>query len=304
LSGYYTSIEPIFTVLGDDNNLLEQEKLPKELRGECIVDDEENNFIYCQAVNGRKKVVVNEILTEAAKNVHRNQRPIVFLVVCGVPHAMIYIIHENTLYTVGFGYNDQHKNGIIKDALRKSDNPIMKSIAHSIEVLNGSLYSADYLMPELEQIGKIVWIDYLDENILHRIQDELNHSTAVMYNGTYKSNRNRPIFELSQNCTVMVQQKYCEAAGFMHNGTTNCIRWALQILDIRLNCGFLQNPMKCKEVNEEQFNLFKENFLNPGNLETIINNIQQRLTPKICNDGNCTISGGRKNMNRKTIRKK
>lgn len=92
-------------------------------------------------------------------------KPLVFLITSKV-HAILYIISEATLYSVGFGYQDLKSLGLSK--FRKKITP-----------LNGALYSTDFLMPKEKQGSQISWIGYFTEEMANKIEQILGQTAEL-----------------------------------------------------------------------------------------------------------------------------
>ena len=102
---------------------------------------------------------------------------------------------------------------ILKQGLRNQ-------LIHSFEELRGAMYTADYLAPTENHEAKISWVDYLNTDMLDRIQDFLNSTVYIIYSGK-KERRN---YELSTNTIIGLDRKYCEAAGIKKNNDSyNCL---------------------------------------------------------------------------------
>jgi hypothetical protein len=246
------------------------ENLPEELRQYCFVNDRDFKLPYPLPSNGPNvpKVEFNSTLKMAASRLN-GFTPIVFLVVSPkVPHAMIYVIHESQLYTIGFGYYG--RRDWFSTKLLASRNT---KLAHAIGTLKGALYSADFLMPKEDQPSFIAWVGFLDMNTVNRIEYLLNGTSVIIYSGTKDSG----VYDVSNKCNLVVPQSYCEGAAFLRYGT-NCIEWAQSMLGIKIDCGFLGHPSDCKPITVEEWEDIKANMNNFVNLKEIIGVVQKRLT--------------------------
>jgi hypothetical protein len=264
--------EPMFTYY--NKGIIMGQNLPKNEEPNCSVDGAGFEFAYTIDPSERKKVSFNYTLKNSVK---AGEKPIVFLVASPLPHAMIYVINNGILYTIGFGYNDETgRQKLSKKLIEKGQD----ALAHSIETINGALYTADYLMPEATQAGKIAWVGFLDMDTVNRIERLLNQTTAIIYTGVITANGS---YKISNKCTLMVPQQYCEAAHFISRSATNCITWAQTMLNTRIDCGWLGNPKYCKPVTEDEWKDIKDNMNNPRELDATIKEIQNRLrVPNIC----------------------
>ncbi len=208
---------------------------------------------------------VNKKLRRAVNKADKSgdflDRPIVFIVTNNVPHAILYIIHDKRVYSVGFGYNDRPK--------MDQTGSVISHASHVVENLCGSLYTPDYLMSSDQQESRIVWVGFLYDEMLDRIQAELNNTEKISYRANHEG-----IIKYSM---IDATTRYCEGAGFVPtNKLTNCLKWASSIIGVKLNCGLIGNPKNCISITEDEYREIIKNFNNP-NLVTIIEDMQKRL---------------------------
>ncbi len=208
---------------------------------------------------------VNKKLIDAVKRADKSHdfldRPLVFIVTNNVPHAILYIIHDKRVYSVGFGYNERPK--------MEQTGSVISHASHAVERLCGSLYTPDYLMSGYEQESRIVWVGFLYNDMIDRIQAELNNTEKI----SYKTDNEGKIKYSMIDATT----RYCEGAGFIPtNMLSNCLKWASSIIGVKLNCGLIGNPKNCISITQDEYSDIIKNFNNP-NLVTIIEDIQKRL---------------------------
>jgi hypothetical protein len=157
--------EPVFQYFNDDRIFVGR-NLPDFFKDACSVEGNTFQLAYSIPQDKKKRVTFSWLLkkaVESAENVY--DRPLVFLVTSNAPHAIIYIIHQGNLYTVGFGFRDEMGQQKIAKILK----PISAKMAHLFETLNGAIYTADSVMPRIEHAAKIAWVGFLDNNMIKSI---------------------------------------------------------------------------------------------------------------------------------------
>jgi hypothetical protein len=288
---------PIYTYIDDINKFNStNDELPNSLIPHVDIDmNDPKKFSYVsEQIEGNinVKLLFNKDIEKAVK---KGERILIMLVVTP-HHAILCIIHSGNLYTVGFGYYGEDENKFLLNLLR--DN----KFAHAIELLHGALYSADMVAPSENHPGKIAWIDYLNEDMIERIKDDLKVAQRIIFDGKIKKKK----YILSKYSIVSLAKGYCEAAGFIgRNGAKNCIIWAKYILGVKLKCGLLGKPYDCEEVENKEFEEFIEAYTNYENVDGLITNIKKRLTPGVCDSvSSCAISGGKTRRRRKNRQSK
>ncbi len=244
--------------------------------------------------------------SELIEAVENGNPPLVILVTSKI-HAIIYIIHEGNKYTVGYGYNgsgdESLKANKLANKVRTSSKSYAKKIkdplAHMIEYLPGALYTADYLVPEDDNIARISWITFLDVNIITEIQDMLYHANEIVYNIKNNIVSDQAIVNLDQNYSEAIQ--IMKPLGFL-NGY-NCIVWAEKVLGVNGLCGAISNPNTCPSVTQQEWKDVIKNMSNIEGLVPIIQDIVCRLKPDFCTSIMRTLrlKGGKKTRkNKKT----
>ena len=298
--------EPIFEYYNRDRIIIGR-NLPTAQKGNADVDPNDNSFILPYDIPAGDTVQISRTLYDAVRSEPEKDRPLVFIITTRVPHAILCILYAGILYTAGFGFYDEHQNGKILNALRSKG---QHGIAHTIEEVNGAIYTSDYLFPQVQQGGKISWIGYLNDDMCQRITLYLEEARCIVYTG--KIDRMTGAYVVSNNCNVIVNKKYSEASGFINRSATNCIRWVQQITGIQLNCGVQEDPAKCMNITVDEWNDIRDNYKNSDGLYEIIGEIQHRLKPNFCTRFQQTLgicrSGGKKRTrkigkNRKNKRK-
>jgi hypothetical protein len=243
----------------------------------CVIDSDNEHRLYHQISKVGKKLSLNKELKQAAESKELSDRPIVFIITQNAPHAMIYIIHNNKLYSVGYGYAGSYKFNPFavipntgKPLLNKSKKMAYK-IMNSFESKRGALYTPDFLMPTENDVSRIVWVDYLNTDMVQHIEDELSTASDIIYSINEDMNVDKFIIR-------GIKTKYSESSGFIRKDThSNCIKWAQETLGIRLNCGYLGDPKECLSITPEEYDTLITNLNNERTLPTVIDSIQKRL---------------------------
>jgi hypothetical protein len=170
-----------------------------------------------------------------------NKNGLVFLITSsGNKHAIIAIALEGKVYTVGFGYYGGNKVGV----------------KHTVEVIPGAMYTADYLMPNENQTAKISWIGYLNNTILSNLEKKLQNVTEILY----KVEPDERELVVTNECVLTISEeaiKYTEMSSALpkyareYSNYYNCITWAKEILGVEgLDCGLVDNPANCVGLDE------------------------------------------------------
>jgi len=303
--------QPIFTFQDDKIGFDSTDDFLEKTTMDIVQNDpayrhwyEKGNFGFEIKTQGLP-VLFNERLEEAVRS---GDRVLTFVVANPTPHAMIYMLHEGVLYTVGFGFHGGRDNRSLVQYLRK---PKLKNesqdffdkrraAGHMLEVKDGALYTADFLMPDLMQAGKIVWITLLTMDMINNMKRDLAQVRAVAVRGkvdvavdddenVLRDSQGAviPAFLLSHEYTLVLNRNYCEGAGFIGfvkgEQTTNCLEWAQSIVGQRLSCGNLGSPYACSAVTEEEFDDFEEAYKHGSDqdVDKVILQIQQRLSGSI-----------------------
>ena len=282
--------------------------LPDRLKASAIIEGaivEGKTFEYSYNIPLTKPITQLNQLLQAdldglAKDSPVYNRPLVFLVASGAPHAMIYIISGGKVFSVGFGFHGPSGQEKLPTKLAAAG---QAGLAHSVEIINGALYSADYLMPTKNQSAKLAWVGFLTDDIIANIKKDLVQVTNIIYTGTIGSGMG---YNVSYNCMLEFGQGYCEAAGFINRGTTNCILWAQSKLNINIDCGFSGNPKNCSPILQDEFADLVQNMNDGPELNNIVTAIQKRLTVgNICTliSRRLGLCGGRSSKRRKNKNK-
>lgn len=251
-----------------------------------------NNKYEVSVNNTLNKIQVNEDLLEYTKQVANKgdmlQAPIFFVIIApSIPHVMFMVIYEGKLYTAGYGYSDT-------TAKRAED------IYHKVQMLKGAIYSADYLTPTINQQCQIVWIGFLTPKILENLDNEFKKVHTIIYDGENDDTDTSKIV-LSNDAILYSNTTYSESASVLPTslGINNCLMWVKQITGIDLRCGMINMPTNCQEVSEEEFNEFKNMYINHSpELVDFIGNLQKRLLKKR------GLFGGKRYYKRKTNKKR
>jgi hypothetical protein len=273
LSRFFNDTVPVFSYYNTSRVTIGQ-NLPYALREDCIVDDDKFYLPFLIPQDSKKRVSFNYELIEAVRTAHNEyDKPLVFLVTTGLPHTIIYIIHNTKVYTIGFGFNDSLGQGKVMGTLYAVG---LRKIGHIFENLKGALYSADHLMPGTSHDAKVAWVGFLNNEIIESIEEDLKSTEGILYSGTINDAGG---YTVSPMCTLLVPRRYCEGAGFIDkNGSSNCLLWAQSKLNININCGLLGRPQDCNPVTVDEFTDVVNNMNSGPNLQEVIERIQHRLT--------------------------
>jgi hypothetical protein len=249
-----------------------------------------------------------ELCEQLKLGIDYDSPPIFFIITSNI-HAIFCTIVDGSIFSLGFGYNGVTQKPLIQKA-KDSGIAAVEQVAHMIETLPGALYTADYLLPNIDQQSQISWIGYLTHNITENIIKYLNQAEMVRLDGVVDKGTK---IDFSENCIINVNKGYSEASGILHKNTTNCIRWVQEITGIQLSCGVLVKPENCMAVTQEQWNEFKNAYeYNSSTLREVIERIQTSLTPSCCMKGvyagistlrNCLPCGGTTKKTRKFAKK-
>ena len=242
-------------------------------------DNDPDAWYLILPTEGEKRPEIRDEIKEAAASPDITDRPIIMLVTSGMPHAIIYIFHEAKLYTCGYGYDDNESEyrNFTSEILTKSG---MTDIAQIFKELRGAIYTADKLAPQENHEAKISWVGFLDTGMVNRIQDFLNNTLYIIFNGRKEGRYNK----VSNTSKLLVSKSYYAPAYITReNEAYNCLTWAQKILGINIDCGLIGAPSSCISITEAQFELLKSN-MNNRNLPQIIEQIQKTLVapPNIC----------------------
>lgn len=254
------------------------------------------NWSYKASLTASDLPIFNHMLRKASKLPRREDRPIVMLITTGLPHAIIYILDGSDLYTCGYGFQGfsvKSDSIPVAEKMERSDLPVISRMGHTFDVLPGAIYTADFLAPDETRMAKIAWIDFLNEEHVNRIQEFLNHTRFITYEGEVQYNSSgKKVYTLSSFTNLVLDKTYMESSGFLpsfndENRSYNCLLWAQKILNINIDCGALGNPKDCRELTEEQWQLFLQNLNNPSKIGEVVDEIQRSLTK----EGLCTRIG-------------
>jgi hypothetical protein len=185
-----------------------------------------------------------------------------------------------------------------KTKINRKFRPIIENIAHHFEILQGAIYSPDYLLPNSTQESKISWVGFLDENIINRLKKFLNTAKKIRYKGKIVNTQ-----YVMKSTNIVVIEKYTESASSLpfldFFEKYNCLMWAKGILGATIDCD-LNRPSNCSSISQNDFNNLYDNLNNPPELVKVVNKIKNRW----CIEPACTISGGKtRKKNRKNNKK-
>ncbi len=205
-------------------------------------------------------------------NLERITRGIVF-VIGNIYHSTILILDldTNNFYNIGFGHTT------------------IKS--ESMEFIKpGALYSVDMFIPGYNQESKIVWVQELTHELLHRIQIELNKIDKIHYPLKESSDNNE--WEIIQNNSLLGRSliKYLKAENIynLENRSSNppfanCLRWAFHIVgqthllsDPRIKfCGKYKKSMHCRFIRNRLWEKLRNKIIDYLKYSSTINKVRQ-----------------------------
>ena len=142
-------------------------------------------------------------LCEQLRDIDYNDPPIFFIITSNI-HAIFCTIVDGSLFSLGFGYSGVTQKPLIQKA---KDSGIMtvEQIAHMLETLPGALYTADYLLPNIDQKSQISWIGYLTRNIMQNITNYLDQAETVRLDGVVDRGK---YIDFSENCIINVNKLF------------------------------------------------------------------------------------------------
>ena len=279
---------------------------------ELTKDETTNKFeliLYIDKIKTYPPLINNELNESLKASI---SRPLIFLITSKA-HAILCIYYNTKWYTIGFGYsehlqlNDPERRNLLINFLNSLG-------SHSVEILRAGLYTADYLLPTEKHESKISYIDYLNKDMIERLQYTLNFTRYIRYSGLILEGTND--YKLSNNLIIALNLTYLESVGIIQlKKTYNCLEWAKYIL-FGPNPQFIFHcirPANCRGITQEQWNIFLQTYnqaittRNDNNLNILIDEIQDYLLYFECdeNEDNFVISGGiRKNKTKKNINNK
>ena len=195
-------------------------------------------------------VTVKQELRDLADQQDPSERGLVYLITSNV-HSTIIITNYNgtQCWTCGFGYkgSTEDDENELTDIINKFGKnlpkgflrDLAKKAAHHFETLQGSIYTADHVLPTGNVEAKISWVDFLSNRLLDRLQLFLDTTTGIYYNGTceLKNAPPRPPYpapipppdlipvpvpdgtnvkyNMSNNAVLVLASRYNEGAGWI-----------------------------------------------------------------------------------------
>lgn len=210
---------------------------------------------YCEFSIERPSIIESGSVIEMNSSIEIGSLYFV-IIASSIRHAMIAVISNGKLYTIGYGHAGGSKPGL----------------THALETLGGAMYSADYLTPTIKQGCNIVWVGFLDDSMKNHINEEFKKVTKIRYNGEIEENtitlKNYAILESATN--------YSELASVFSVFGENCITWVNKIIGLNLNCGAIPTPNGCRGITAEEFNNIRD-FYQSTKLTGVVLEIQSRL---------------------------
>ncbi len=144
----------------------------------------------------------------------------------------------------------------------------INELVEGIQLQRGVVCSSDFSMPGNIHEGKIIWVDYLTQQIADRLNKFLINTYQIEFESKYIYGINAEEIngELVDNKTVsnqtllynnnIIYQKSAQHTTANPTGkeTYNCISWASHIVGDKLfNCTVGQVPGLCVGMNDDQF---------------------------------------------------
>ena len=285
----------------------------------------EDKYLY--ELNNENKLIMNKKLMEAANTENPDKKPLLYIINTGknpaVDHAIMIIIHDKKVYSVGFGYEEVFKAftddtipvksrtkvvahnlvmkyGLNEENLENKNKYIefLKQVDNDLfNLLPGALYTSDFLVPETNQECNLIWVGRLTGDICKSIENELIQAKNIIIGN------NKTQYILSNERTYLTGQG---ASGPRDVKLLNCIQWVNEKLlsefnrhKIRfkaLNCGGLGSPGNCRSINPEMLNDLIENDFKSDKLDDVqkylLSNDAYSLSNKIFTTLNHHIPGG------------
>jgi hypothetical protein len=273
-----------------------------------------NRIVFNQTLYGAALPVPMNTITEEqaiANAEFISNAPLVMIITAkSMEHAIIFIIHGNTLYTAGFGYfgkdpNTQQKIDISQSTSARIFNRMAQNFTHKFEKLTGAIYTSDYLQPTEKHKCQIVWIGLLDKEMCVNINEYIQQTTQITFRFAIKHEikenpANDPpteeedvddiLYVKSQGILTLADAPYCELANLSRgedNYNMNCLKWAATMLNAQIYCGsspamygVISKPSTCRQVSEEEVDLIFDLWKNVADPIVLIKNIlavQERL---------------------------
>ena len=332
IAPFYSQIRPIYEVntdIRDDlllvysnidtyTNLTTPSREDQAMVDFSVRNSIDSNLEYTTAIQPNR-IVFNQTLYGAALPVPMNtiteeqaitnaefisNAPLVMIITAkSMEHAIIFIIHGNTLYTAGFGYfgkdpNTQQKIDISQSTSARIFHRMAQNFTHKFEKLTGAIYTSDYLQPTEKHKCQIVWIGLLDKQMCVNINDYIQQTTQITFRFAIKHDikenpANDPpteeddvddiLYVKSQGILTLADAPYCELAnlsGGEDNYNMNCLKWAATMLNAEIYCGsspamygVISKPSTCRQVSEEEVDLIFDLWKNLADPIVLIKNI-------------------------------
>ena len=323
-------IKPIYTDYGtpiDPNTrILDSYYVP-----DCKVNERTQEWSYDTPIrHALGGIAFDADLARQARSDIIGERPLVFLITSEHHVTILIKTFGGDLYSCGYGYQGAVQDDTTQNFVVRSIEPFLeekvnvvssihpeierrlkpiKRIPHHFEILQGAIYTPDYLLPEPTQQSKISWIDFLDENMLNRIIRFLNRAKKIKYKGIIRSNfvNGEDVEEYLMNSTsIVVNEEYTESVSWLtfykFFEKYNCLEWAKHILVATPQCP-LNRPADCISISQDDFNQLYINLNNAPELVNVVKRIKRNLS-NWCVETGCSISGGKtRKKNRKNNKK-
>ena len=198
---------------------------------------------------------------------------IILAVAPKIPHAIIVVIANGKMYSIGYGFSGILPNeDLIKTKMRDygQKNSLAFKMSHFADVLNGALYTADYLLPNDNQIFIPIWIDILNDKHIKRIEAELKKTKVIQFRRE----------NIDHRILILENSKYSESASInpINKGFENCLLWGQSVLGLKKRLCVFNNPNQCPNyIKAKEWDKFINVYKNNENTENVIKEIQNRI---------------------------
>lgn len=192
-----------------------------------------------------------------------SKKPLIFVFATHA-HVMLAVVYEGTIYSIGYAHvvEDNHiARGKIPAGVDASQLPNYVD-PHTFEVIQGVLWSCDYVMPGTNHPVKVPWIDYLDHNMALRLNDYLSKVTHIEIDKQTIGGRE---VVSNQSQLFLDRALYLKSAAQLSpvfrnkDKALNCILWAGYIVGKDFSCGLLNDPKDCKSIPDKMMiNLYED----------------------------------------------
>ena len=134
-------------------------RLPGYTDMDMDIDNPAINFSTHHNVKQGDKFTFNNKI-----NINDTENPPLVIILLSSIHTTFCVLYLSKIYTIGFAYN---------------------SVENSFNTRSGVLYSADLLTPTNNVQSRIIWIDYLNNDMVKRIEENIKKTTQIEFRGIF-----------------------------------------------------------------------------------------------------------------------